>query len=324
MKAFIQIALLSLLVAGCNYNPSTKPIPPQYICSSTAKANLSKPREVRNVVFSTEGKFLAVAKVNTDALGNATSSIIEIWNVSTQSKTASWSFATPITKLAFLTQRGLLATLSGNGLEMWDLKSKRLHHRLKANSNSAFGAVAISPDEQWVALGGEVWDTSNWRKRAHFDGIYHSVIKANAFSPDGAVLVIGSYDVTNGTEARRIRDGRRLWIGMGDHSYDDLAYSPNGTYVSVCYYGGLLLLNAANGRLVKKLSKARDGQVVFSRGGNSLLHVTEDEIIQYQLQSGKIVQRTRIKKADFTVLSPDGRTYVQISNNSKKVQFRTL
>src|SRR5262249_51500288 len=81
-------------------------------------------------------------------------------------------------------------TWKGDGLKVWDLRTRELVHRFNSDA-----AVAMSPDGKWLAggtgKGYHLWEVGSWRPGSVFPrkGL-GDLVGGLAFSPDGRVLAI--------------------------------------------------------------------------------------------------------------------------------------
>jgi WD40 repeat protein len=156
--------------------------------------------------------------------------------------------------VAFSRDGRRLATIGNDGVQLWDVETRRPVAKLAAGLRSFLGYVTFSPDGRLlgVAYGDTVrlWDATSLRPSGQPIETRSGSLTALEFSPDSRTLVTASdlslirrYDV---------RTHRRLEnIGASDASADRVRFTPDGTRLVIGdQRGGVRIWSLAEGRLV--------------------------------------------------------------------------
>ncbi|WP_051305734.1 WD40 repeat domain-containing protein, partial [Desulfogranum mediterraneum] len=174
--------------------------------------------------------------------------------------------------------RYLISASDDKTIRVWDIKTRRevgkILGQIGAGSEGKIFAVALSPDDRWLAVGGYLGRFSGKKDRedeeAHKIRIYdfnsgklHRLLKGHtnvvndlAFSPDGSLLASASADET--VKLWRVADGFRLKETLEGHQDDvyGVAFLPDNRPVSVGYDEQLILWQ--DGRLKKRYKHSHD------------------------------------------------------------------
>jgi WD40 repeat protein len=121
--------------------------------------------------------------------------------------------------------------------------------------------VAFSPDGTRIATASSdntarVWDADTGASLAELKGHTHEVQSA-AFSPDGRRIVTASWDGTARVWDASTGEQLAELKGHGDSNLSDVAFSPDGTRVTVVNSRFAVRTYTADGRLVSKIRLRR-------------------------------------------------------------------
>jgi WD40 repeat protein len=245
------------------------------------------------VVFSPDGKTLAVADCVGDCQGSKGAERVYLWNMATRTLTTTLAIppndkaqASTYPVIAFSPHGKFLAVAdtSSDVTYIWDMTSGRFVMQLAEPSRATLNYVAFSPDGKLIATcdnNGSVtlWDTTTGRIIASAtDPNSDTGVSAVAFSQDGQFLAIGEqsgrialYNLARHTISAAVTDpGKNPDIGM-------LTFSPNGKFLATADLdGSTYVWNVATSTLLAVLtspgSKANNGSLVtaFSPNGDTI------------------------------------------------------
>ena len=158
--------------------------------------------QVNALVFSQDGKMLASGGLN--------NSIIQLWDVNTNTKHAITGLSlNAVEAIAFLQDSTTLVSLNRDEIAHWDVKTSSKVS--KSRGISRYESVVFSQDGSNFAIGTDegrirLWDATTGRQQRSLKG--HAIVSllkkgntdvevwALAFSPDGKMLASGSQDKT--------------------------------------------------------------------------------------------------------------------------------
>lgn len=152
--------------------------------------------QVEEIAFSSDGTLLAVSP---DRYG------IQIYRMEDNllERTLYTSFTGAVSSMAFAPDLPVLATGHYDGtLRLWDVSTGLVMLTLDTGSDSVIESLAFSPDGNLIASGDSfgddlvrLWDTDSGELLRILEGHSAGVVET-LFSPDGSLLVTGSYDGT--------------------------------------------------------------------------------------------------------------------------------
>ena len=183
-----------------------------------------KPKDVRTVAFSPDGKTLATG-------GRSRDGAIQLWDIDTATQVSAMGRGIGTVGVLAFSENGKV--LAGMGLDYgfrfytWDVDTGLEVSHFKGQQNHFnYGVLAISPNHRFAASAGGnkifLWDTET-------QTLKHTIEADSAwnlaFSPDSKTLVSGSmtlqlWDVETGTQMSRL-DGHIRKV-------DALTFSPDG------------------------------------------------------------------------------------------------
>lgn len=213
-------------------------------------------------------------------------SIIHLWDFTSARRASIADPRKPKNLLgAFGSDGRHLAYADGQRVVWWDMATGQERAAVEAGSDTKL--LAVSPDNQTVALGGywrgDVWlwspATGEYRKMGES---HRGPIQGLAFSPDGAILASGGAD--SKIHLFETATGRKRTTLLGHvKPVCAVAFSPDGrTLASSGLTEGVRLWNVATGRELLILPAAADaslGALMFSPDGTILAaggHTTTD------------------------------------------------
>jgi eukaryotic-like serine/threonine-protein kinase len=266
---------------------------------------LRHPTQVRKVVFSADGRFVAAAgeagRIDTKTRKNLTGDVT-VWEVATGRVVRSFPSEPGEGSAVALGPTGkLLARVTGDGaVEIWDLDADRLAISLPGGPDAAtrsVQALAFSPDGAWLAVGHgqghgdapvKVWNVPKGQLLQTFRG-HRSFVNSLAFSPDGQRLAssgqdefVKVWDVIAGRETLNIKSRIAFVSGV--------AFNPYGTRLASAGEHGVKVWDARTGEEVQSLSGHSGGvsSVAFSPDGGRLASGGHDRSVRvWDLETGR-------------------------------------
>ena len=190
-----------------------------------------KPKDVRTVAFSPDGKTLATG-------GRSRDGAIQLWDIDTATQVSAMGKGIgSIGVLAFSEDGKVLAGMGLDyGLQFytWDVDTGLEVSHFKGQQNHFnYGVLAVSPNHRFAASAGGnkvfLWDTETQTLKHTIEGDNDSVW-ALAFSPDSETLIVGSttillWDVETGTQMSSL-DGHTRKVNT-------LTFSPDGKTLAI-------------------------------------------------------------------------------------------
>jgi hypothetical protein len=149
------------------------------------------------------------------------------------------------------------------GWEWHYLKRLRYGPRPPLHHTSLMSGLALSPDGQLLAAGGndgivKIWNTRNWGEELlHFQA-HGQHIHRIAFGPGGKHLATTSWDGT--VKVWNVKTGANLHtLEHGDEETRNVVFSPEGAWIASAGDSSVRIWDATNGRLLFTLPGPLEG-----------------------------------------------------------------
>jgi WD40 repeat protein len=263
---------------------------------------------VESAVLSPDGKYILAGTCD-KSLGPVciNQGSARVWEIATGTEVAHTSHNGPVTSVVFIHGGTDVLSSGGTAISVWDALTGKEIVRIIHDSNAS--ALAISPDEDYVVLGGcdsmgilsctmgtaRVWDMATGDEVARM--IYEGVVNSVAFDPlvNRGFVVSGGCDigeVTNCTKGTvrvwEAATGLEIVRATYNGPVYSVAFSPDGKYVmsniceefddiGFCVKESTHVLEVITGLEVIQI--VYDGwvrQVSFSPDGKYLVSVNSD------------------------------------------------
>jgi WD40 repeat protein len=239
---------------------------------------------VSNVVFTPDENILA-------SLGAFDDHEVWLWRAADGAllRTLEHNF---VRSAAFSPDSRILASGSGD-IRLWNPGDGTLIRTLD-KQKLAIMSLAFSPDGRTLASASDkvrLWHVANGTLIRNLDGYTARVSDASlAYSPDGTMLALGTYDKE--ILLWRLSDGQ-LWRTMKGHTkrVNSVAFSPDG--MTLASAGGdqtVRLWRVADGSLLRTLEHKFVDKVIFSPDGTMLASAGNDGVKLWQVTDGSLRQ----------------------------------
>lgn len=230
--------------------------------------------EVWQVLFSPDGKYLLTASYDHTA---------KLWTAGGEELLRLAGHSERLSAAAFSPDGRWLATGSFDfQAKLWDI-AFNLHNKFNRHTNYV-NKVKVSPDGTYLLSGSRDFTVKKWNFAgdvlANMEG-HRTGITSVDIAPDGKTLVSTSNDknirlwTAEGQALRTITDSRADVLKA--------TFSPDNQYLVSCNFSGEIAVydavqgtllhkwQAAGGRPVQSVALSRDGQRIYSGGGDGLL-----------------------------------------------------
>ena len=245
----------------------------------------------------------------------ATDGPIKLWDVSTQTKIATFEGQAGGT-VAFSPDGTKLASGSvDKTVKLWEVSTGKNISTLTGHTELP-RSVAFSPDGTKLASGSvdktvKLWDISTGKNMSTLTG-HTDMVESIAFSPDGTKLASGSQDET--VRLWDVSTGENINTFHGPRGLStSVAFSPDGTKLASSISGGdgtVEIREAATGKNINTIAGHLDGvnSIVFSPDGTKLAAgLSGSGVKLWEIETGQQVA-TFSEKVISVAFSPDGMT----------------
>jgi WD40 repeat protein len=246
--------------------------------------------------------FMAIPALQNEELP-AAGEPISSENVSQITELARWG--TPkINQLTFIDNDQLLLAATSSGLYYYD--SKNLEPRHFFDTKGWLSTLAVSKDGQWVATGDTsgaiaVWKVTDGSQIAWLEGHSGEIISLG-FSSDKTKLVSTSIDKT--IRVWDIQQNAELFEPQrSSFRINKVAFMPNDdVYISGGDDFQIMLWNASNGQLIKKISASQKiNDLTVSSDGKKVAVALNSAVIEiWNLDDGKLENQIQ----DWKIIAP--------------------
>ena len=198
-------------------------------------------------------------------------------------------FTAPVVGMALAPQGDTLASahaLDPYTLRFWELSDGQVVRTLQGSNNASAEtgmALAYSPDGNYLAVRGDIWDLAAGEQLTEMEQAITAVTSCwatgVAFAPETDALATGCFE--GQLDLWSVPDGASLKrIGGYSSSVDDLAYSPDGKSIAAVYGVPDYLVQVwkiPSGEPAFKLTGGHFTRVVYSPDGSKLATVMANE-----------------------------------------------
>ena len=275
---------------------------------------------------------LAISQDGSLGLSASQDGSIRLWNLGSPNKIRSINFNVDELTAIAVSPHGkylLISDASKNGLgqpALWDIVKGEVVRTYPGFNGSVFpGAIAISPDERFIAAAGSpdmatpivmIWNLESGELQCDLPG-YSEPGRAVAFSPDSAYLLAGS-QVPSGTVGHLIlwdvQTCKQVRQFDTDEEVTSIQFSQDGkkALTGSSQLGRAILWDVATGTEIKRFSYAKYGNIMaaaFGPDDATVLGTGEGELYLWDVNTTSLIRRyTGIKLIPMIVaISPNGK-----------------
>lgn len=306
--AFVVVLLLAFVITPFLLR-SVPPVPGSIAGTPPAFTGvLDGAGDVRDVVFSPDGKLLAAAGGNDHT--------VTLWNADTGQRSRILVGCCVVSAAAFSPDNQRLAT---DG----DLFDATTGDHIRELDGSGY-SVAFSPDGKFLAVGSgydpntgtRLFDSATGELVRTLSTEYASTV---AFSPDSEIIA---------SATGYLNEGMRLWnpitgqlvrtLGGGS---DAVAFSPQGKVIATSGEGRVQMWDSATGDRLRDIEAAQ--VLTFGPDGNLYAADANHAVRLYDSATGNPICTLADVYADSAALSPDGKRIATVTPN-KSIELASI
>ncbi len=293
--------------------------------------NVSGSSVTTSVVWSPNGKYIAVASTH-----------VQVLNASTGQPVITYPTQSQPTAIAPSIPRSTSSLSNGDtkGVHTEVLSSKSRY--IPSSMFSAMTAVAWSPDSTYIASAFydgtnrkaliQVWNASTGRTLTTYSGDVSSLVSALAWSPDGKYIATTHHLQNNTVRVWNATTGQtRLVYSVNTYtngSVFDLGWSPDGKYIAVSEDKGevngkeisnVQVWDSTTGKTLSTYSDTWLTYLTWAPDGKRIAVASDTKVQVLEPTTGKIIFTYTANSAGVLKWSPNGKYIASASNTSVQV-----